>query len=132
MPLVGPIESVLAKLLKLQDHNRKLYGSSYCTDFLEYIYIDSLGRLIKPNYITQHFSLVLEKNGLKHIRFHDTRHSCASLLYANGVAMKDIQEWLGHSDISTTMNIYTHLDYRTKIASANAIIGILPGEKKNS
>ena len=37
---------------------------------------------------------------------------------------------LGHSDISTTLNIYTHLDYRSKVSSANAIIGILPGENE--
>jgi len=54
------------------------------------------------------------------------RHSCASLLYANGVSLKEIQEWLGHSDISTTSNIYTHLDFSSKVASANAIIGVYP------
>ena len=51
-------------------------------------------------------------------------------LYASGISIKDIQEWLGHSDISTTLNIYTHLDYRSKVSSANAIIGILPGENE--
>ena len=48
-------------------------------------------------------------------------YSCASLLYANGVSLKEIQEWLGHSDIGTTSNIYTHLDYSNKVSSANAI-----------
>ena len=48
-------------------------------------------------------------------------YSCASLLYANGVSLKEIQEWLGHSDIGTTYNIYTHLDYSNKVSSANAI-----------
>ena len=43
----------------------------------------------------------------------------------------DIQEWLGHSDIATTSNIYTHLDYSSKVASANAIIGFFPGSEED-
>lgn len=58
---------------------------------------------------------------MKKIRFHDLRHSCASLLLANGVPLKQIQEWLGHSDFSTTANIYAHLDYASKISSAQAM-----------
>ena len=67
---------------------------------------------------------------MKRIRFHDLRHSCASLLYANGVSLKEIQEWLGHSDISTTSNIYTHLDFSSKVSSANAIVNIFPENAK--
>lgn len=55
------------------------------------------------------------------MRFHDLRHSCTSLLLANGVPLKQIQEWLGHSDISTTMNIYAHLDTTAKDVSANTM-----------
>jgi len=47
-------------------------------------------------------------------------------LYANGVSLKEIQEWLGHSDIATTSNIYTHLHFSSKVASANAIMGVYP------
>ena len=59
--------------------------------------------------------------GFRRICFHDLRHSCASLLLANGVPLNHIQEWLGHSDFSTTANIYAHLDYSTKISSAQAM-----------
>ena len=61
-------------------------------------------------------------NDLRHIRFHNLRHSCASLLLANNVSMKQIQEWLGHSDFSTTANIYAHMDPRAKISSAEAMV----------
>ena len=46
----------------------------------------------------------------------------ASLLLANGVPLKQIQEWLGHSDFSTTANIYAHLDYTSKLSSAKAMV----------
>ena len=49
-------------------------------------------------------------------------HSCASMLLANGVPMKQIQDWMGHSDFSTTANIYAHLDYQSKVTSAEAML----------
>ena len=84
--------------------------------------MDEIGNIIRPNYISEQFPKLLEKNGLRPIRFHDLRHSCASLLLANGVPMKQIQEWLGHSDFSTTANIYAHLDYASKLSSAQAML----------
>lgn len=127
LPLVPRFEELLYRLKAQQEEHRTLCGNVYNTEYTEYVYVNALGELIKPNYITQRFPEFLEKNNLKRIRFHDLRHSCASLLYANGVGLKDIQEWLGHSDISTTANIYTHMDFRSKIASANAIMGIYNG-----
>lgn len=49
------------------------------------------------------------------------RHSCASLLLANGVSLKEIQEWLGHSNYATTADIYSHLEYKSKISSASTV-----------
>ena len=126
LPLVPLFEELLHRLKAQQELNQKLCGRSYCKKYTGYIYVNEIGELVKPGYITQHFPLVLQKNGLRKIRFHDLRHSCASLLYANGVSLKEIQEWLGHSDISTTSNIYTHLNFTSKVASANAILGVYP------
>jgi len=109
---------------------KQVCGEAYCKDYTDYIYVNSIGERIKPNYITQHFEIVLNNNNLKRIRYHDLRHSCASLLYANGVSLKEIQEWLGHSDIGTTSNIYTHLDYSSKVSSANAILPFYPTNAK--
>ena len=77
--------------------------------------------LMRAQYLTCAFPKFLEKHGLRRMRFHDLRHSCASLLLANGVPLKHIQEWLGHSDFTTTANIYAHLDYSSKITSAQAM-----------
>ena len=88
-----------------------------------------MGRLFRPNYITDHFKLLLKQHGLRHIRFHDLRHSCASLMVMNGVSMKQVQEWLGHSTFSTTADIYAHLDYKSKQGSAGVIANLL-GESK--
>ena len=125
LPLVPQVEDLLKNLKLKQTANRNLCGRSYCKDYLEYVYVNELGNLVTPDTLSRKFQAFLKQNGFRHVRFHDLRHSCASLLYANGVALKDIQEWLGHSDISTTSNIYTHLDYSAKIDSANAILGLL-------
>ena len=67
---------------------------------------------------------------MSRIRFHDLRHSCASLLLASGVSLKDIQSWLGHSSIATTGNIYLHQAFLAKISTANALLPLLsPAEK---
>jgi len=126
LPLVKPFEDMLHYMRQQQRQNQWLCGRSYCKDYLDYIYVDQLGELIHPDQITKHFKSFLIKHGMRVIRYHDLRHSCASLLYACGVNLKEIQEWLGHSDISTTANIYTHLDYSNKLSSVNAILPHYP------
>jgi integrase len=125
LPLVPAFEELLLRIRELQALNKVICGKSYCTDYEEYIYLDKLGQRVKPGYITQNFTRTLKKNGLRHIRYHDLRHSCASLLLANGVSMKEIQEWLGHSNYSTTANIYSHLEYSSKVSSASTMSNVL-------
>ena len=121
LPLVPAVKERLLELKAQQNELQRVCKKSYCTDYLDYICVDQLGHLIKPDYITDAFPRLLEKNGMRRIRFHDLRHSCASLLLENNVPMKEIQEWMGHSDFSTTANIYAHLEYKAKISSANAM-----------
>jgi len=99
-------------------------GKSYNKADSDYIYTDSLGNRIKPNYLTSAFPEFIVKNGFKRMRFHDLRHSCASLLLANGVSLKEIQEWLGHSDFAITANIYAHLEFDSKLKSADRMAWI--------
>ena len=122
LPLVPFVKERLLVLKKEQENNRRLCGRSYHKQFAGYVCINEMGDLIKPHYVTEQFPKLLDANGLRRIRFHDLRHSCASLMLANGVPMKQIQDWLGHSDFSTTANIYAHLDYSTKLSSADAML----------
>lgn len=122
MPLVADFRAMLLAKKEKQEHYRKLCGRSYCKEYLDYIFVNEMGERWKPRYLSDGFKRILEQNGLRRIRFHDLRHTCASLLLANNVPMKKIQEWLGHSEFSTTANIYAHLDYQSKISSAEAML----------
>lgn len=122
MPLVTNFREMLIAKKEKQEHYRKLCGRSYCKEYLDYIFVNEMGERWKPRYLSDGFKRILEQNGLRRIRFHDLRHTCASLLLANNVPMKKIQEWLGHSDFSTTANIYAHLDFQSKISSAEAML----------
>ena len=121
LPLIPQVEDALLKEKAKQDEMQRIMRRGYCKKYTDYICVDAIGEIIKPDYVTNHFKILLRDNGLKQIRFHDLRHSCASLLLANGVPMKMIQDWLGHSDMGTTANIYSHIDSESKKASAIAI-----------
>ena len=79
--------------------------------------------MVFPGYISDHFRTMIKKHKLKKIRFHDLRHSCASLLLANGVSMKEIQEWLGHSNFNLTLNVYSHQFQTAQARVAEAMDG---------
>ena len=121
LPLIPVFKDRLLQQKEQQAEYKRLCGRSYDKRYLDYICVDEMGTLTSPDYLTSAFPKLLKKHGLRKIRFHDLRHSCASLLLANGVPMKQIQEWLGHSDFSTTANVYAHLDYHSKLSSADAM-----------
>ena len=121
LPLIGSFKEYFMQVKEAQELNKKVCGNCYNYQYDGYVFVDEMGERMKANYLTTRFPKILKKKGLRRMRFHDLRHSCASLLLANGVPLKHIQEWLGHSDFSTTANIYAHLDYSAKITSAQAM-----------
>ena len=122
LPLIPQFREMLLQRWEMQEEYKRVCGSCYNTKYLGYICVDEMGNIITPSYLTESFPKLLARNGMRHIRFHDLRHTCASMLLKNGVPMKQIQEWLGHSDFSTTANIYAHLDYNSKLNSAEAMV----------
>ena len=122
LPLVGSFAEYFKEVKAAQEVNKKVCGNCYNYEYDGYVFVDELGNLMRPDYLTSYFPQYIQNHGCKRMRFHDLRHSCASLLLANGVPLKQIQEWLGHSDFSTTANIYAHLDYTSKLSSAKAMV----------
>ena len=121
LPLIGSFREYFLQVKEAQELNKQVCGNCYNYEYDGFVFVDELGERMRANYLTSAFPKFLEDHGLRRMRFHDLRHSCASLLLANGVPLKHIQEWLGHSDFTTTANIYAHLDYKSKITSAQAM-----------
>ncbi|MFH9549150.1 tyrosine-type recombinase/integrase [Streptomyces sp. NPDC017435] len=74
-----------------------------------YVFATRNGRPIEPRNMYRSFTRVAQSAGLRVIRLHDARHGCATLLTAAGVAPRVVMEILGHSQISITMDVYTHV-----------------------
>ena len=129
LPLAEPVKEMLLELKEQQETYRKKFKRSYNKEWLEYVVVDEMGDLILPDYITAAWAGFLKRNSFRKIRFHDLRHTCASLLLNNGkdrgVTLKHIQEWLGHSDFSTTADIYSHLDSTAKACSVGTMMDVI-------
>ena len=121
LPLIGSFREYFMQVKEAQELNKQVCGNCYNYEYDGFVFVDELGERMRVEYLTNAFPKFLESHGLRRMRFHDLRYSCASLLLANDVPLKQIQEWLGHSDFTTTANIYAHLDYKSKITSAQAM-----------
>jgi len=119
LPLKAPMKKFLLKLQKKQAKQKKLLGSCYNDN--DYVCKWENGEPFKPTYITDRFIKVLSRSSLPRIRFHDLRHSAASILLKMGHSIKEIQEWLGHSIYATTADIYGHLEDKAKKNMASSM-----------
>jgi integrase len=112
LPLTPEIKAHLEQVYAKQQENRAFFGNTYVES--DYVCTREDGAMFRPGYVSERFFKLIRKHGMPIIRFHDLRHSAATMLLDCGCSLKEIQEWLGHSDISTTSNIYAHLQYKAK------------------
>ena len=112
---------LLAQKAKQQKHKK------ICNDFV--VTMDN-GRPFKPNYLSEAFLNHLRKHGMKLIRFHDLRHSFASIANESGMLMNDISAAMGHSNISVTSGIYTHEFSTKKTKAVNAVAMSIENAKR--
>lgn len=112
-PLVPSVEGILLRLSHMKKNYAEIFGGTYQDS--GYVFTHPDGRPYYPSYPSHELKKVLAKHPeLPNIRFHDLRHTCASLLFGLGWSMKDVSEWLGHSTIAITMDTYTHIDAHRK------------------
>ncbi len=122
-PLLPDIKQILLTIQKQQRKNREIFGNCYVEN--DYVFTKEDGSRYYPEYPTKTLQKQLKKHNLPHIRWHDLRHTAASLLLVKNWSMKDISEWLGHADIGTTMNIYGHLSMEHKRQISVSLDGLL-------
>ncbi|MEG0896674.1 MAG: site-specific integrase [Ruthenibacterium sp.] len=128
LPISDTVLAMLTKAKQSQEENKKVFGNCYCNEYDGCVCVYPDGTIITPDYLSEAFSKLLKKHHLRHIRFHDLRHSCASLLLKLGYSMKDIQLYLGHSNFSTTADLYAHVDPRNKRTMIDGISNVLLGQ----
>ena len=114
--LLPDVKDLLLKLKAQQEYYKQRLGSGYHDN--DYIFTNPNGIPYRPDSLTRSFKRALARHGIPDMRYHDLRHSTASILVDKGWDINDIKEWLGHADISTTANIYAHISHRKKISLA--------------
>jgi integrase len=90
-----------------------------------FVFTTRLGSPLDPRNVLRQFASVLRAAGMAHMRFHDLRHSCATLLLAQGVPARVVQDILGHSAIRVTMDTYSHVMPSMRNEAARAMDAIL-------
>ena len=105
--IIGQLKATKSK----QDELQRMQPNDYKNE--GYIFTRHDGSLVDVDYPSQHFKRLIKKIGLPVIRFHDLRHSAGTYLMYLGFSVKEIQEWLGQSDINTTLR-YLHFDMAGK------------------
>ena len=121
---VATVES-LRRHRTAQLEYRLSIGPAY--DDRDYVFVNETGGHIHPNSLNRRFAQLTAKAGLPVIRFHDLRHTSATMLLAAGVHPKIVQERLGHSDIAMTLDRYSHVTSDMQQVAADAFDTALSG-----
>jgi len=108
IPMPLPLNSALRQVQKDQLRYRSIYLKDYKDNDL--VFCNPDGSQQDGTALTKRFQRLLEQNGLPKMRFHSLRHTFATMARGAGMNIEDIQDLLGHADISTTKNMYTHIE----------------------
>lgn len=129
IPISDFIVDILQNHYEKQKIEKEYWKEIYCNQDLVFAKID--GDFLSPRGVLDDYYKLLDKYGIERVRFHDLRHTFASLLMESETDSKVIQELLGHSSISTTLDIYTHLKMEQKRNSVDKMAGMFKHEKRD-
>ena len=125
LPLPPPVVERLREHRRRQNEER-LHAGPLWQDW-DLVFSRDDGSPLDRAAVSRHLRTIVIAADLPPVRFHDLRHSCASLLLAQGVSMKVIQETLGHSSIATTGNIYAHVIPELQSEAAAKMAAVFEG-----
>ena len=106
LPLPDHLVAVLRAARAIQAADRLALGEAY--DASGYVVVDESGAALSPHALTSRWARMLKAAGVRHIRFHDARHTCGTLMHLENVPIAVISGWLGHSSKPFTMATYVH------------------------
>jgi integrase len=128
LPLPHTLVSALRRHKEMQDKERATIGVDWEEHGL--VFPSTVGTPMLPRNLVRHFKLMLKAAGLPvTTRFHDLRHSCATILLAQGVPLKTVSDILGHSSIRVTADIYGHTGDDQKREAVDKIAGLFEEEE---
>ena len=123
--ILPEIQDMLDRIKANQAINKSLYGNTYYDS--DYIFTWEDGRFFTPDYLSRKFRKIIDKSETldKRLHLHDLRVSCVSILINKGINIKDVQKWVGHSDIQTTMSIYARTTRKRQYATGKAMAEVI-------
>jgi integrase len=125
IPLPAQVVRSLVEHRRGQDSEREAAGDAWQDNGL--VFASKSGSLLDPKHVNRVLDSLAEEAGVRRIRFHDLRHTCATLLLGQGVAARTVMEVLGHSQMSITTDLYGHVMPTTLRDAADAMDTALGG-----
>lgn len=129
-PLTDPVREMLDGIRKRQEAYKRFLESEYNDS--GYIFTWEDGRPYSPDYLTKNFKKIVRRSDKldNSLTLHSLRASCVSIMVHSGVDIKDIQKWVGHADIKTTLQIYARTNKKQQWGVANQMDGLIFGSQK--
>jgi len=129
LPIPDHLAAALRAARAIQAADRLALGEEY--DASGYVVVDECGAALSPHALTSRWARTLKAAGVRHIRFHDARHTCGTLMHLQDVPIAVISAWLGHASKAFTMATYVHSQPEALTLAAQSLNSVV-GESRRS